>query len=286
MLSRWHSEAVSRSLHILALALNTPFADLIGYDYVNTSVPAMCSQSPGGEQKSTDTSDCNISVERIDPGHASQTRSQQIKQNVVDRNIDLCADKYSTDTPLTKSFDISEVCKEFNICERKQLVNYQKNDTNLDKVRSYVIYEPQDTQSYFMYDSDLLYRVYEKPNVEVLHQIVVPQQLRSTILSLGHDILVAGHLGNRKTRDRIMQHFFWPGIFNDIAEYFSSCPECQMATAKGRVPRAPVASIPPIDEPFQRITLDFVGPMPLSESKNRFVLFVLIMQQSIQRLYL
>ena len=109
----------------------------------------------------------------------------------------------------------------------------------------------------------------------MLHQIVVPQQLRifrSTILSLGHDILLAGHLGNKKTRDRIMQHFFWPGIFNDIAECGRSCPECQMGTAKGRVPRAPLVSIPPIDEPFQHIALDFVGPLPLSENKNRFVL--------------
>jgi hypothetical protein len=37
------------------------------------------------------------------------------------------------------------------------------------------------------------------------------------ILKLGHDIPLAGHLGNKKTRDRIMQHFFWPGIFNDIS---------------------------------------------------------------------
>jgi hypothetical protein len=40
------------------------------------------------------------------------------------------------------------------------------------------------------------------------------------VLKLGHDIPLAGHLGNKKTRDRIMQHFFWPGIFNDISEYF------------------------------------------------------------------
>ena len=74
-------------------------------------------------------------------------------------------------TPLTTPIAISEVCKEFNICDRKQLVNYQKNYTRLDKVRSYVIDEHQDTESYFMYDLDLLYRVHVKPNGEVLHHI-------------------------------------------------------------------------------------------------------------------
>jgi hypothetical protein len=45
-----------------------------------------------------------------------------------------------------------------------------------------------------------------------------------------------------------------------------------MGTAKGRVHRAPLVSIPPRDDPFQRIALDFVGPLPLSENKNRFML--------------
>ncbi|CAC5417984.1 unnamed protein product [Mytilus coruscus] len=54
---------------------------------------------------------------------------------------------------------------------------------------------------------------------------------RETVLSLGHDIPLAGHLGNKKTKVRIMQHFFWPGIFNDIAEYCRSCPDCQIGTS-------------------------------------------------------
>jgi hypothetical protein len=93
---------------ILALVLNTPFADLIVSNYINTSVPAEYPQSvESEEQKSTDTSDCNISGESIDPCHAVQIRSQKIKHNTVD----VGADKYSTDTPLTKPIDISEVCK-------------------------------------------------------------------------------------------------------------------------------------------------------------------------------
>ncbi|CAC5422529.1 unnamed protein product [Mytilus coruscus] len=39
-----------------------------------------------------------------------------------------------------------------------------------------------------------------------------------------------------------------------------------------RVPRAPLISIPPIDEPFQRIALDLIGPLPMTDSKNRYAL--------------
>lgn len=145
---------------IFALVLDTPFADWIVGNYVNTSVPAECPQSiEGEEKKNTDTVDCTISDESIDPCHAVQTRSQKIKQNTVDRNIDLCAYEYSTDTPLTQPIDYSEICKELNICDRKQLVDYQKNDTSLDIVRSYAIDESQDIQSYYIYDSALLYIV-------------------------------------------------------------------------------------------------------------------------------
>jgi hypothetical protein len=39
-----------------------------------------------------------------------------------------------------------------------------------------------------------------------------------------------------------------------------------------------------MDEPFQRIALDFVGPLPMTDSKNRFIFwFVSIMLLNIQK---
>ncbi|CAC5401084.1 unnamed protein product [Mytilus coruscus] len=66
-------------------------------------------------------------------------------------------------------------------------------------------------------------------------------------------------------------------ITNDSDEqsyftYYRSCPECQRGVQKGRVSKSPLISIPPMDEPFQRIAKDFVGPLPLTENKNRYVL--------------
>ena len=96
--------------------------------------------------------------------------------------------------------------------------------------------------------------------------------MRTTVLSLCHGVLLAGHLGTKKTRDRIMRHFFWPGIFTDISEYLKSFPECQKGIQKGRITRAPLISIPPIEKPFQRIAIDFVGPLPLTNNRNRYIL--------------
>jgi hypothetical protein len=48
----------------------------------------------------------------------------------------------------------------------------------------------------------------------------------------------------------------------------NSCPECQKGMQKGRITRAPLLSIPPIEEPFQRITIDCNGPLPLTNNRN------------------
>lgn len=48
-----------------------------------------------------------------------------------------------------------------------------------------------------------------------LKQVVVPSKFRKQIFALGHDIPLAGHLGIKQTRERILRNFFWPGIFED-----------------------------------------------------------------------
>jgi len=104
----------------------------------------------------------------------------------------------------------------FQKCNRKQLIEAQKSDDSLDRVRDLVCSEPQESQSYCILESGVLFRIFKSMSSEFLKQIVVPKPYRKTILSLGHDIRFAGHLGNKKTRDRILQHFF-------LARYFYRC---------------------------------------------------------------
>ena len=41
-------------------------------------------------------------------------------------------------------------------------------------------------------------------------------------MSIVHDKITGEHLGSRKTRDKIMSNFYWPGINGDVAKYFHS----------------------------------------------------------------
>ena len=46
----------------------------------------------------------------------------------------------------------------------------------------------------------------------MIFQIVTPQKYHKTVLSLTHDIPMAGHVGVGKTHHQMLQHFYWPGI--------------------------------------------------------------------------
>ena len=47
---------------------------------------------------------------------------------------------------------------------------------------------------------------------ETVYQIVVPTVHRQKVLELAHDLPMSGHLGIRKTYNRVLQHFYWPGL--------------------------------------------------------------------------
>ena len=52
-----------------------------------------------------------------------------------------------------------------------------------------------------------------------------------------------------------------------------TCAECQK-TAPGRKLRAPLVPLPIIEESFQRIAMDIVGPLPRSRAGNKYILVV------------
>jgi len=122
----------------------------------------------------------------------------------------------------------------------------------------------------------LHYRYFKSNKVEngkLFKQLVVPKDVRSQVLKLAHDSLMAGHLGNRKTLDKILYNFWWPGVNSDVTRYCRSCDICQMTFPKGKVKKIPIGKLPLIDTPFSRVAVDLIGPInPPSERRHRFIL--------------
>ena len=97
----------------------------------------------------------------------------------------------------------------------------------------------------------------------VNHQIVVPRVYHPEILNLAHETPMSGHLGVNKTYHKILNHFYWPGLKSDVSQFCKSCHTCQMV---GK---------PAFDEPFSRIIIDCVGPLPKTRSGHEYLVTIM-----------
>ncbi len=110
---------------------------------------------------------------------------------------------------------------------------------------------------------------------DTIYQMVVPKCFREQVMSVAHDN-VAGHLGVTKTLYRVMRHFFWPKIKSAVTKYCRSCHTCQMVGKPNQaVPPAPLKPIPAIGEPFERVIIDCVGPLPKTKSGYTYLLTIM-----------
>ena len=108
---------------------------------------------------------------------------------------------------------------------------------------------------------------------DVVLQVVVPNPFRHQVLSLAHDQAWSGHLGITKTYNRVLRHFFWPGLKSEVVKFCRTCHVCQLTGKANQViPRAPLYPIPVMGEPFERVMVDCVGPLPKTRSGNQFLL--------------
>ena len=162
---------------------------------------------------------------------------------------------------------------------KQELINLQQNDASIRNARSRIGQGANPAKTYtsnYEEDEGILYRVYtDKNGGKAVRQVVVPQQLRQSVMDIAHSSIMAGHLGVRKTMDRILSNFFWPGIKSDVTQYCHSCDVCQKTVAKGRVGKVPLQSMPIIDQPFKRVAIDLIGPIkPASDMGHRYILTV------------
>lgn len=110
----------------------------------------------------------------------------------------------------------------------------------------------------------------------ILYQLVVPKIYRAKIMSLAHEDAMSGHQGVRKTHDRVSQHFYWPGLKKDIAEFCRTCHTCQVVGKPNQnIPKAPLKPIPAFEEPFSRVIVDCVGPLPKTRLGNQYLLTIM-----------
>ena len=170
------------------------------------------------------------------------------------------------------------------LLSRAQLLIEQEKDPELKLIIEKACTESESVNMPVCYyvKAGVLMRKWRPPDCEVsdewriMHQVVVPLVYREEILSLAHDTLLAGHLGVNKTYNKVMTHFYWPGLQKDVRQYCKTCHTCQMVGKPNQnIPKAPLQPIPAFEEPFSRVLIDCVGPLPRTKTGNEYLLTIM-----------
>src|SRR2546423_2915582 len=91
------------------------------------------------------------------------------------------------------------------------------------------------------------------------------------ILYMVHNHKMGGHFGIDTTYNKIAERYYWKGMYEDTKKYIKCCDNCQRRGQKGEN-----CYLNPIEvrEPFERIGIDFVGPLEKTRRGNRYILVV------------
>ncbi|KAK3109194.1 hypothetical protein FSP39_025154 [Pinctada imbricata] len=153
----------------------------------------------------------------------------------------------------------------------------QEDDQTLSRARTSAdeeqVFQTKTGKVKWCRKNGLVHREYTDKNGNVSLQVLVPVSLRDSVMRLAHESIMSGHLGTMRTVSRVLSEFYWPGVQSDVKRFCQSCDICQRTVSKGRVTKVPLQQMPLIDEPFQRVAVDLIGPLhPITDRGNRYIL--------------
>ena len=121
-------------------------------------------------------------------------------------------------------------------------------------------------------EKEILYRKFESTNDKSYNlQIVLPKEMRNLVLKELHDSPTGGHLGVKKTIQRVKLRFFWYGLSKDVEKWCKKCDICASRKMPSKKPKFSMKQYN-VGAPIERVALDIVGPLPKSKRGNKYIL--------------
>ena len=105
------------------------------------------------------------------------------------------------------------------------------------------------------------------------HLIVIPKSMHHKLLQWAHDHPFAGHSGQQKTLFRLNTRVFWESMRKDVYNYVKACESCQQFKYDN-APLSNTMQIHAVNEPWNTIGIDIMGPFPPTVRNKRFLLVI------------
>ena len=113
----------------------------------------------------------------------------------------------------------------------------------------------------------------ETSSAPTVRRLISELDERTELLRQAHDHILAGHPGIAQTLKNLEPHH-WPGKDSDVKEYVSRCPDCQRFKIRRARPRGVLNPLPAATYPFERISVDHISPLPLSNGFDAILVIV------------
>lgn len=173
------------------------------------------------------------------------------------------------------------LCRAASSMTIMELTDKQRADSDLKAVIEHLKSEDKPSPSLRQELPDLALRLQEwkrlelrngvvyrpgQDNGRVMHQLVLPVELRATVLRSLHDDL--GHLGIDQTLDLVRSRFYWPKMSTDVEQKIKTCERCvRWMTPPERT--APILNIV-ASRPLEWVCMDFLSFEP-DQSNTRHI---------------
>ena len=122
---------------------------------------------------------------------------------------------------------------------------------------------------------DILYYRYKLNHIgeTKTYRMVMPETIRNSVFYWAHQDISAGHFGQTATVLRAQSRFYYPGMTQDLKRKVSACGDCLVKKNKIKI-RDGTHNPQKTGYPGQRVYIDLVGPLPVTNKQERYVLTV------------
>lgn len=120
----------------------------------------------------------------------------------------------------------------------------------------------------FLINNNILYHKRFTPINNITPILVIPTTLVNQILKSYHESPIGGHTGISRTIHKLQNKYYWPTLTKDTTQYIKSCHNCQINKKMNGKPIGQLQPITLSERPLDRVTFDYLGPLPSSNNKQ------------------
>lgn len=156
------------------------------------------------------------------------------------------------------------------ILDLKRIQIEQESDPEIKTLIDEVWAKENKHDNYYL-DENTILRLQSR-STDKTDRIYIPKSLVDHVIKVNHDLPLSGHVGIQKTTETIASRYFWKTLRTDVRRYCTQCLPCAERKKSPHLRKAPLQQFTSLKYPNQITAMDIVGPLPLTEQGNKYML--------------